>query len=179
MLLLGLSIRLGLPSATYEIHFGPRRILFLRSALIRCDSALSLADRSIKIRCRGLSLLDIACSSIVPSKVRLCCHPRREAGRAPVAMPRNKEFPSYRPAPFSEHEGVSLDQDTVRGSLNFFNPTHARYSVDELAKKQPEPAEKPSPGRRQVVVPRVNVQWRSRNNRKGLPSYLSYLPTLR
>lgn len=94
-------------------------------------------------------------------------------------MPRNKEFPSDRPAPFSGHEGVSLNQDTVHGPLGFFNPTHASYSVDELAKKEPEPAEKPSPGRRQVAAPSVNIQWRSRNNRKGLHLYHPYRPTVR
>lgn len=85
-----------------------------------------------------------------------------------VTMSRNKAFLSGRPAPFSEHEGVSLDHETVRGALHFFNPTQARFSVDELAKKQPELVEKKPVEGRQVVVPRVMLQWRSRNNRKGL-----------
>lgn len=87
-------------------------------------------------------------------------------------MPRNKAFVSSRAAPFSEHEGISLDHETVRGPLNFFNPTQARFRVDELAKKQPELVEKKVAGRREVVVPRVMLQWRSRNNRKGLHSPL-------
>lgn len=83
-------------------------------------------------------------------------------------MPRNKAFGSTRPAPFSKHEGISLYHETVRGPLRFFNPTQARFRVDELAQKQPEPVEEKPPDRRQVAAPDVMLQWRSRNNRKGL-----------
>lgn len=85
-------------------------------------------------------------------------------------MSRNKAFSSGRPEPFSEHEGISLEHETIRGAFKFFNPTQARFRLDEFAKKQAQPklADGQLPKGRQVVAPEVKLQWRSRNNRKGL-----------
>ena len=80
-------------------------------------------------------------------------------------MRRNQEFLSpNRPAPFAGHEGVRIVPGSVRGPLSFFNPTHARLQVE----KEPsaEPAEKRRPIS-QAAVPQAEINWRSRDNRKG------------
>ncbi|KAJ6112143.1 hypothetical protein N7523_008204 [Penicillium sp. IBT 18751x] len=84
-------------------------------------------------------------------------------------MPRNASFESpARPPPFSGHVGVHLEHDTVRGSLSFFNPTQARFQLDEHA-QHPKLLEDKIPHRHatQVALPGVVINWRSRDNRKG------------
>lgn len=85
-------------------------------------------------------------------------------------MPRHKAFSSPgRLWPFSGQEGVSLDHKTVRGPLPFFNPTQARFSIDDLEKRYPKLVDKKHPDKAQLPVSSAAIQWRSRSNRKGLP----------
>ncbi|KAJ5668496.1 uncharacterized protein N7477_007066 [Penicillium maclennaniae] len=85
-------------------------------------------------------------------------------------VPRNASFESpARPPPFSGHVGVHLESDTVRGPLPFFNPTQARFQLDEHAQLHPKLLEDkiPHPYATQVALPGVVINWRSRDNRKG------------
>lgn len=83
-------------------------------------------------------------------------------------MSRNKAFRHVQP--FAGHENISLDHETVRGALNLFNPTQARFELKDLEAKHPELVDKQQ-DEKHVRVPGAILQWRSRNNRKG-PSYL-------
>lgn len=86
-------------------------------------------------------------------------------------MPRNTSFLSAAyPPPFARHDGLRLEHDTVHGPLSFFNPTQARFYLDETQAK----LHLPSLGHRlshqratQVALPGVYINWRSRDNRKG------------
>ena len=55
-------------------------------------------------------------------------------------MPRNKAFRHVQP--FAGQEGIRLDHETVRGALNLFNPTQARFELKDLAAKHPELADR-------------------------------------
>lgn len=83
-------------------------------------------------------------------------------------MSRNKAFRHVQP--FAGHENISLDHETVRGALNLFNPTQARFELKHPEAKHPEPFDKEQ-DEKHVRVPGAVLQWRSRNNRKG-SSYL-------
>ncbi|KAJ5601868.1 hypothetical protein N7510_011402 [Penicillium lagena] len=84
-------------------------------------------------------------------------------------MPRNTSFASPgRLPPFAGHVGVRLDHETVRGPLSFFNPTRARFHVEDQAQIHPGLIDDKLPHRHatQVALP-AYIHWRSRDNRKG------------
>lgn len=86
-------------------------------------------------------------------------------------MPRNASFVSPgRQPPFAGHPGIHLDNETVRGPLPFFNPTRARFHVEDVGPLlHPEllmTDKRPHPHATQVGLPAV-INWRSRDNRKG------------
>lgn len=85
-------------------------------------------------------------------------------------MPRNRAFLS-RPPPFATHHGLRLNPESVSGSLPFFNPTHARYNVKSSEVPSTAPGEEPSTtdsaSKQETYIPDTEVQWRSRDNRKG------------
>lgn len=85
-------------------------------------------------------------------------------------MPRNTSFASPgRSAPFAGHAGVRLAHETVRGPLSFFNPTQARFHVEDQAQLHPGLTDDklPHPHAAQVTLPGAVINWRSRDNRKG------------
>ncbi|QKX58083.1 uncharacterized protein TRUGW13939_05204 [Talaromyces rugulosus] len=84
-------------------------------------------------------------------------------------MPRNTSFASPgRLSPFARHVGVHLDHDTVQGPLSFFNPTRARFHLDDQAQLHPELIDDKLPHAHatQIALPAF-LNWRSRDNRKG------------
>lgn len=86
-------------------------------------------------------------------------------------MSRHRAFSSPgRPHPFFDHEGIYLDHKTINGVFPFFNPTEARFTVDKSASKHPEEDKRDVSYKPQAHVPSVALQWRSRDNRKGLDS---------
>lgn len=85
-------------------------------------------------------------------------------------MPRNTSFASPdRQPPFAGHADIHLDKDTVRGPLSFFNPTRARFHVEDQEQLPPASltgGKLPHPHTTQIGLPAA-INWRSRDNRKG------------
>lgn len=75
---------------------------------------------------------------------------------------RCQRFPELRQQGIEANNKFRLDQDHVNGSLNFFNPTHARFRTaangsDDIPDDAPLTGDSGD----------VQYQWRSRDNRKG------------
>ena len=79
-------------------------------------------------------------------------------------MPRNKTFASRQRQP--AHDDFALRHDTVTGPVGIFNPTRARYDF----KGPPDGPSDILDVSKPYISSGAQVQWSSRDNRKGTPS---------